>query len=51
MLYLFRKITKMTNKEFREMLGKYPDDAIICIEYCDPEHFKYDEDNNRILID
>lgn len=41
----------ITNKRFREMLEGYPDDAIICIEYCDPTRFRYDKEFNRILID
>lgn len=39
------------NKKFREMLKDYPDDAIICIEYCNPTRFRYDKKFNRILID
>lgn len=41
----------ITNKRFREMLKDYPDDAIICIEYCTPTRFRYDKEFNRILID
>lgn len=41
----------MTNKELREQLKQYPDDAIIVIEYCNIRDMRYDENRNLIMID
>lgn len=41
----------LTNKEFIEILKKYPEDALICIECCNPRELKYDEKYNLIRID
>lgn len=41
----------LTNKEFREMLEKLPDDALICVECCHPRAMIYDEKYNLIRID
>ena len=41
----------MTNKELQEILKKYPDDAIVVIEYCNIRQLKYQKDQNIIKID
>lgn len=41
----------ITNKELRDILKQYPDDAIVCIEYCNIRELKYYEDINLIVID
>lgn len=41
----------LTNKELRELLERFPDDALISIECCNPRTMFYDEKNNLIRID
>lgn len=41
----------LTNQEFQEKLSKYPGDAKIMIEYCNPRMISYDKTFNRLLID
>lgn len=41
----------MSNKELQELLAKYPDDAIVAVEYCDVKRLKYFPDRNLIAID
>ena len=40
----------MTNKEFQEQLKNYPDDAVVCIEYCNPKEIVYDKECNLLKI-
>lgn len=42
---------QITNKELQDLLKQYPDDAIVCIEYCNIRELKYYEDRNLIVID
>ena len=44
-------IDQITNKELQDLLKQYPDDAIVCIEYCNVRELKYYEDKNLIVID
>lgn len=41
----------ITNIEFRKKLEEFPDDAIISIEYCNPQTIEFDKENNLIKID
>lgn len=41
----------VTNKELRDLLKQYPDDAIVVIEYCNIRELKYIKDRNLITID
>lgn len=41
----------ISNKELQDLLKQYPDDAIVCIEYCNIRELKYYEDRNLIVID
>lgn len=49
--YTAAKRDGLTNKEFREMLEKYPDDAFISVECCNPRGMVYDKEYNLIRID
>lgn len=40
----------ISNKELQDLLKQYPDDAIVCIEYCNIRELKYYEDRNLIVI-
>ena len=42
---------QVTNKELQDLLKQYPDDAIVCIEYCNVRELKYYEDRNLIVIE
>lgn len=42
---------QVTKKELEELLKPYPDDAIVCIEYCSIRELKYYEDRNLIVIE
>ena len=42
---------QITNKELQDLLNQYPDDAIVCIEYCNIRELKYYEDKNLIVIE
>lgn len=42
---------QITNKELQELLKQYPDDAIVCIEYCNIRELEYYEDRNLIVIE
>lgn len=44
-------IDQITNKELQDILKQYPDDTIVCIEYCNVRELKYYEDRNLIVID
>ena len=41
---------EITNKEVRERLKQFPDNAIVTIEYCDINSMEYDEETNIIYI-
>ena len=41
----------MTNKQLKEKLNQYPDDAIVLIEFCSIKDMRYDENSNLIYID
>ena len=43
--------TVTTNKELREKLENFPDDAIISVECCNVNTMVYDKENNLIRID
>lgn len=42
---------QLTNKELQDILKQYPDNAIVCIEYCNIRELKYYEDRNLIVIE
>lgn len=42
---------QVTKKELEDLLKPYPDDAIVCIEYCNVRELKYYEDRNLIVIE
>ena len=44
-------MTIIANKELQDLLKQYPDDAIVCIEYCNIRELKYFEDRNLIVIE
>ena len=37
-------IDQITNKDLQDLLKQYPDDAIVCIEYCNIRELKYFEE-------
>ena len=41
----------MTNKQLKEKLSQYPDDAIVLIEFCCVKDMWYDKGSNLIYID
>lgn len=42
---------QITKKELQELLKPYPDDAIVCIEYCNIRELKYIKEKNLIVIE
>lgn len=42
---------EVTNKELVDLLSKYPADAKIAIECCNPETMRYNKEDNTIRID
>lgn len=42
---------RITNKELQDILKQYPDDTMVCIEYCNVRELKYIEDKNLIVIE
>lgn len=42
---------QITNKELQDLLKQHPDDAIVCIEYCNIRELEYYEDRNLIVIE
>lgn len=49
--FVFMKNNPLTNKQFQEILKQFPEDAIICIEYCNANNPKYIKELNIINID
>lgn len=41
---------QVTKKELEELLKPYPDDAIVCIEYCNIKELQYIQEQNLIVI-
>lgn len=41
----------MTNKELQEILKKYPDNAVVALEYCSILSVSYEKDANLINIE
>ena len=44
-------VDQITKKELQDLLKPYPDDAIVCIEYCNIRDLKYIEEKNLIVIE
>ena len=42
---------QITKKELEDLLKQYPDDAIVCIEYCNIRELKYIKEKNLIVIE
>ena len=42
---------QISNKELREILSQYPDDAMVAVEYCNIRELRYHKDRNLITID
>lgn len=42
---------QISNKELREILSQYPDDAMVAVEYCNINELRYHRDRNLITID
>lgn len=42
---------EVTNKELVDLLSKYPEDAKISIECCNPNTMRYNKEDNTIRID
>lgn len=50
-IYENRYDKTMRNKDLQELLSKFPDDAIVAVEYCDVKKLQYFPDRNLIAID
>ena len=50
-IYKNRYDKTMRNKDLQELLSKFPDDAIVAVEYCDVKKLQYFPDRNLIAID
>lgn len=46
-----KRYVPISNKELQNLLKQYPDDATVCIEYCNIRELKYCKDGNLIVID
>ena len=42
---------QVTKKELEDLLKPYPDDAIVCIEYCNIRELRYIKEKNLIMIE
>ena len=45
------RLDRIANSELQELLKTFPDDAIVCIEYCDIRSMKYIPESNILEID
>ena len=41
---------QVTKKDLLKLLEPYPDDAVICIEYCNIQELQYIQEQNLIVI-
>lgn len=51
LIYQNRYGKTMRNIDLQNLLKQYPDDAMVCVEYCDVSLMQYFPDRNLIAID